>query len=168
MSRTWGIFSRVTLSSVRIAAAMQGRAEFLAPDMRTVPTSGFPPRITNLSIKTKTPGLFSLRPGAHATSTQRGCGISGANCNQTSCRLQFENVVLNGQTHIPIRLGQPANSFRLIDFGFQHHKRYRNTAARAFDRLHSRRSIDAACAHQDANASLDKLGILHVDRKSVG
>ena len=32
MSRTWGMFSSVTSSSVRIAAAMQGSAEFLAPD----------------------------------------------------------------------------------------------------------------------------------------
>ena len=29
---------------------MQGSAEFLAPETRIVPTSGLPPRITNLSI----------------------------------------------------------------------------------------------------------------------
>jgi hypothetical protein len=33
-----------------MAAAMQGNAEFFAPEMRTVPTSGFPPRMTNLSM----------------------------------------------------------------------------------------------------------------------
>jgi hypothetical protein len=32
---------------------MQGSAEFFAPDMRMVPTSGLPPRITNLSMKNK-------------------------------------------------------------------------------------------------------------------
>jgi hypothetical protein len=50
MSRTWGRFSSVISSSVRIAAAMQGSAEFLAPETRTVPTSGLPPRMTNLSM----------------------------------------------------------------------------------------------------------------------
>src|ERR1017187_3924695 len=55
MSRTWGMFSSVTSSSVRMAAAMQGRAEFLAPETRMVPTRGLPPRITNLSIEQKTP-----------------------------------------------------------------------------------------------------------------
>src|SRR5665213_4394229 len=53
MSCTWGMFSSVTSSSVRMAAAMQGRAEFLAPETRMVPTRGLPPRITNLSIEQK-------------------------------------------------------------------------------------------------------------------
>src|SRR5258708_28445167 len=51
MSRTWGMFSRMTSSSVRMAAAMQGRAEFFAPETLMVPRRGLPPRTTNLSIK---------------------------------------------------------------------------------------------------------------------
>src|SRR5438128_4675027 len=51
MSRTSGMFSRMTFSSVRRAAAIAGSAAFLAPLMRTVPSSGLPPRITNLSIR---------------------------------------------------------------------------------------------------------------------
>jgi len=35
-----------------MAAAMQGRAEFFAPETLIVPRSGFPPRTTNLSIFT--------------------------------------------------------------------------------------------------------------------
>src|SRR6185503_5733080 len=50
MSRTCGIFSSTTGSSVSNAAAIAGNAAFLAPLMRTVPSNGFPPRITNLSI----------------------------------------------------------------------------------------------------------------------
>src|ERR1700722_2211459 len=50
MSRTWGMFSRMTGWSVRSAAAMQGSAAFFAPLTRTVPSSGSPPRITNLSM----------------------------------------------------------------------------------------------------------------------
>src|SRR5579883_3264935 len=51
ISRTCGIFSRITGSSVSRAAAMAGRAAFLAPLIRTVPNRGLPPRITNLSIQ---------------------------------------------------------------------------------------------------------------------
>src|ERR1039458_9416246 len=50
MSRTWGMFSRMTSPSVRMAAAMQGRAEFFAPETLMVPRRGLPPRTTNLSI----------------------------------------------------------------------------------------------------------------------
>src|SRR5438067_9872360 len=50
MSRTCGIFSKVTGSSLSKAAAMAGSAAFFAPLMRTVPSSGFPPRMTNLSM----------------------------------------------------------------------------------------------------------------------
>src|ERR1017187_10410105 len=60
MSRTWGMFSRMTGSSVSRAAAMAGRAAFLAPLMRTVPTSGLPPRITSLSIE-KNPATLTRR-----------------------------------------------------------------------------------------------------------
>src|SRR6478736_2643950 len=51
MSRTCGTFSRMTGSSVSRAAAMAGSAAFLAPLTRIVPSSGLPPRITNLSIR---------------------------------------------------------------------------------------------------------------------
>ena len=34
-----------------MAAAIEGNAEFFAPETRMVPTSGLPPRMTNLSIK---------------------------------------------------------------------------------------------------------------------
>src|SRR3954464_4401075 len=73
MSRTSGIFSRVTVSSVSSAAAMQGRAEFFAPEMRTVPTSGLPPRITNLSME-----VSSGFPVAEIRIARNGCGWSGA------------------------------------------------------------------------------------------
>ena len=55
MSHTWGMFSRMISSSVRIAAAMQGSAEFLAPETRIVPVSGLPPRMTNLSMNAEEP-----------------------------------------------------------------------------------------------------------------
>src|SRR5580704_18738233 len=58
ISRTMGILRRVTGSAVSSAAAIAGSAEFLAPLILTVPWSGFPPHILNLSIH---PFLFSPR-----------------------------------------------------------------------------------------------------------
>src|SRR5260370_35045023 len=50
MSRTMGTLRRVTGSAVSNAAAIAGSAEFFAPLIVTVPCSGLPPRIRNLSI----------------------------------------------------------------------------------------------------------------------
>src|SRR5512140_814078 len=50
MSRTCGIFSRMTGSSVRSAAAIAGSAAFFAPLTLMVPSRGLPPRMTNLSM----------------------------------------------------------------------------------------------------------------------
>src|SRR5258708_25380156 len=49
-SRTWGMFYKMSGSSVKRAAAMQGSAAFFAPLTRTVPSKGEPPRITSLSM----------------------------------------------------------------------------------------------------------------------
>src|SRR5580700_11165638 len=59
MSRTWGMFSRMTGWSVSRAAAMQGSAAFFAPLTRTVPRSGSPPRITNLTMDGSLQGYCS-------------------------------------------------------------------------------------------------------------
>ena len=45
------IFQHDGVWSVSRAAAMQGSAAFLAPLTRTVPSSGSPPRMTNLSMR---------------------------------------------------------------------------------------------------------------------
>src|ERR1700722_1709065 len=70
MSRTWGMFSRITSSSVRMAAAMQGRAEFFAPETLMVPSSGFPPRTTNLSIPSSLRGFAVESRGVDGTTAQ--------------------------------------------------------------------------------------------------
>src|SRR2546422_628641 len=49
-SRTGGMRSRMTGSSVRSVAASAGRAEFFEPLVGIVPLRGRPPCITNLSI----------------------------------------------------------------------------------------------------------------------
>src|SRR5271165_5881629 len=50
MSRTCGMFSSTTGSSVSRAAAIAGKAAFFAPLTRMLPSSGLPPRMTSLSI----------------------------------------------------------------------------------------------------------------------
>src|SRR5215472_10592240 len=61
ISRTSGMFSRTTGSSVRMAAAIAGSAAFFAPLTRIVPTRGLPPRTTNLSI-TLSDAVFLFSP----------------------------------------------------------------------------------------------------------
>src|SRR5579863_2280243 len=84
MSRTCGMFSSVTSSSVRMAAAMQGSAEFFAPDTRMVPTSGLPPRMTNLSMELTLPlkhqfnWLVAQVPQGIRTVPGRGSRAGGA------------------------------------------------------------------------------------------
>src|SRR3984893_2273633 len=50
-SRPFGMLCSVTFSAVSKDAAIAGNAEFLAPLMATVPRSGSPPLIRNLSIR---------------------------------------------------------------------------------------------------------------------
>src|SRR5271156_2226378 len=69
------MFSRMTSSSVRMAAAMQGRAEFLAPETLMVPRRGLPPRTTNLSMA-PVYGLSACKMGSCAD-TGLGSGESG-------------------------------------------------------------------------------------------
>src|SRR5580692_6749030 len=113
MSRTWGIFSSTTSSSVRIAAAMQGRAEFLAPLTRIVPSSGLPPRMTNLSMRA------------------RGCSLF------VSYLLQLERCIFNRQPNIAIGLCQAAYRLGLVHSGLEHHQRHRHAAPGRLDGEHS-------------------------------
>src|ERR1700747_1726549 len=65
MSRTVGTLCSVTASGVSSAAAIRGRAEFFAPPIVTLPGSGFPPQILNLSIRDfpkRSSSLFLQRP----------------------------------------------------------------------------------------------------------
>src|SRR5258708_7257622 len=50
MSRTWGMFSKMTGSSVKRAGGMQGGAAFFAPLARTGPRKGEAPRGSRLSL----------------------------------------------------------------------------------------------------------------------
>ena len=94
MSRTCGIFCRVTGSLVRSAAAIAGNAAFFAPLIRTVPSSLRPPWILNRSM------LFPL-----------------ACCARLFVSLRFERL-----PHVAAGLLQP--SARVVYAGtcFQHNE----------------------------------------------
>src|ERR1700677_85948 len=76
--------------------------------------------------------------------------------------LQFQDVVFDGEPHIAVGFGEAADGFRLVYPGFQHHKRYGDAAAGALDGVDGSGAVDIAGAHQDANAALYQLRILHV------
>src|ERR1700679_636532 len=186
MSRTWGMFSRITSSSVRMAAAMQGNAEFFAPDTRMVPSSGFPPRMTNLSIRSHELLRFQFRTwrsigqllgryiegkygdrraDVRARSRSRHCYgeryFDGWQY-RSEVILEFQHRIIDRQPYIAVGLGKATNGFRLVDAGFEHHQGHRHTATCALDGVHSGLAVDFAGAHEDADAAFDELGVLHM------
>src|ERR1035438_9682262 len=165
MSRTWGMFSSVTSSSVRIAAAMQGSAELLAPETRMVPTSGLPPRMTNLSMETweLLPNQFksvqrSARVCVPAKARQGGFAV-----HAEAKELEFQDVIFDGQADVSVGLGQAPNRLRLIDFCFEHDQGHRHTASGTLDGLYGGGPVNLAGAHENSNAAFDEFRILHMD-----
>src|SRR6202012_1649132 len=138
MSRTWGMFSSTTSSSVRIPGAMEGRAEFLAPPTLIFPSIDFPPRITNLSMRA------------------RGCSLP------LTYVLQLERSIFDRQTNVAVGLRQAAHRFRLVDARLQHHQGDRHAAAGRLDGEHSLLAINLAGTHQNADATLHQFRVLHV------
>src|ERR1700685_1385286 len=97
MSRTCGIFCRVTGSFVRSAAAIAGNAAFFAPLIRTVPSSLRPPWILNRSM------LFPL-----------------ARCARLVVSLRLERLA-----HVAGGIAQQLPRFLQVCSCLQHDERYR-------------------------------------------
>src|SRR5262249_45729266 len=186
MSRTSGMFSRVTASSVRMAAAMAGSAAFLAPLTRMVPTRGLPPRMTNLSIIASGASVpFSLR--------SRGMGMD----NFFNWRALLKNFLRSSRALLmPAPPPQPGQnrpvwgsrhrashakstvldrfsdvSLKRLKFflrlgalqsGFQHHQGHGDLAAPSLQRLRGRRVVHPSGVLQDAQATFDQFFIFRV------
>src|SRR5277367_6396565 len=146
MSRTWGIFSSTTSSSVRIAAAMQGSAEFFAPLTRIVPSSGLPPRITNLSMTARWCSLPRSYPG--------NLYVAGV--------LQLKRCIFDCQTNIAVRLSQATHRLGFVYARLEHHQGDGHAAPGRLDGEHGLVTVDLAGTHQNADAALHQLGVLHV------
>jgi hypothetical protein len=90
---------------------MQGSAEFFAPETRTVPNSGFPPRITYLSMKNEKLLVFkskskrslgkgftghgtfeSNRNGSELDAHQKTAAYSQCNCSVSFAWPLWENL----------------------------------------------------------------------------
>src|SRR5580704_9149797 len=138
MSRTWGMFSRITVSSVRRAAAIAGRAAFLAPLTRIVPTSGLPPRTTSLSIE-RSPEFT-----AWETASSNGA-LFQRRANYAECL---------PQAFLRLRPGQAS---------LGHHNGHLNAAAGSVQRFHARFVAESRGLHHDANAALRQLTVLEMD-----
>src|SRR6266568_691272 len=99
------MLSRVTSSSVRMAAAIHGRAEFLAPLTRIVPSRGLPPRITNLSIRR--PLFLGILPLERVSAASRVRG-SCLRWRGGHCRLIWlDDGRLPACPHLPSALPTP-------------------------------------------------------------
>ena len=171
----------MTSSSVRMAAAMQGRAEFLAPD----DLNGAEQRISAANYKLiherlgcslwisvnrsdATPGREpyerrsdGLRPQLKSDEHQLLKVRLTTFGNEGRC-FRVRDVVFNREANVAIGFGKAADGFGLVDFGLEHDERDGNAAAGAFDGVHGGFAVDFAGAHQDADAALDQLGVLHV------
>src|ERR1700730_11459273 len=150
-SRTLGILWRVTGSFVSSAAAIAGNAEFFAPLMATVPSSGLPPLIRNLSMR----------------------------ANQTKCEMrtvsplmrlnEFRPSPLLTQrcTQMSFRIAQSFCCVSGVHLQFQHHQRHPQVVSRLTQSVFRSRQTLAAGVRQDAHHSLRNLAIrcFHIDHQ---
>src|SRR5579864_755940 len=157
MSRTSGIFSRMTGSSVRMAAAIAGSAAFLAPLMRMLPTSGFPPRITNLSISVcwATPAFGSRFP------SRKPIEILLTLRRRRS--EHFKSDAGEGLSDIAVDFFESLFCLRPAGSCLEHDQRDRHLATGGFEGLGRGLPVYPGCLLQDAEAALDQLLVGRTD-----
>src|SRR5258708_10470759 len=86
----------------------------------------------------------------------------GAPDNCCPGQLEFEAGVVDGETDVAVRFGEAADGFHLVDVGFEHDYCYGDALAGGLDGADRGVAVDVADLHQDANAALDQLRVLHV------
>src|ERR1035437_7847226 len=180
MSRTWGTFSRMTGWSVSRAAAMQGSAAFLAPLTRTVPSSGSPPRMTNLSMDESLQGycsgecaggLLIGRARAKAINHRGHWGHRGKSPPSTRSGQVFSQrtremghpltlCYRDGLADVAFGFLQRGGGLRSLHAGGPHHDRDRGSIAGGFESLARRVVIGCGGLFEDADGALDEFLIL--------
>src|SRR6185312_14271332 len=179
MSRTSGMFSSTPGSSVRMAAAIAGRAAFFAPLTRMFPSSGLPPRITNLSIRfsgtyTAEPSNRTFRPtGSFLTSLTPFTRLETAGTAEepvsrclgmifiqslSECRSPF----LDRLSDIPLSATEFLRRLLPAQTSLEHDERHCHSVARTFERLLCFRMIQTCCILQNAHSALHELTVLRV------
>src|SRR2546423_2466106 len=138
MSRTWGMFSSVTGSSVSSAAAIAGKAAFLAPLTRIVPSSGLPPRITNLSTSVYAPRYAPSNCPRKVFIVARNAFFgAGENPLDAGFGVPFLNFC-DGLSDMSTRARQRVLRLPPRRSRPQHDQRQRNALARSRQRRHRR------------------------------
>ncbi len=75
---------------------------------------------------------------------------------------EFEDSVFDGEADVAVGFCEAADGFGFVDFGFEHDEGDGDAAAGGFDGVYGSLAVDAAGAHEDADAAFDELGVLHV------
>src|SRR5258708_742879 len=86
----------------------------------------------------------------------------GAPDNCCPGQLEFEAGVVDGETDVAVRFGEAADGFHLVDVGFEHDYCYGDALAGGLDGADRGVAVDVADLHEDADAALNELRVLHV------
>src|ERR1039458_6181248 len=77
--------------------------------------------------------------------------------------LEFEAGVVDGQADVAGGLGQPGHGVHLVGIGLEHDHGDGDGFSGRLDGADGGVAVDIADLHEDADAALDQLGVLHVD-----
>src|SRR5271166_2144169 len=88
--------------------------------------------------------------------------LDGGRCYLGGCRSEFHCGVFDGEAHVAVGFCKATNGFRLVDSGFKHDQGDRHATACRLDDVDSLVTADMAGTHEDADAALDQLRVLHV------
>src|ERR1700678_3049266 len=76
--------------------------------------------------------------------------------------LKFKTGVVDGQADVAVGFGEAADRFHLVDVGLEHDDGNGNGFACGLDGADRSFTVDVANLHQDTNAALNQLRVLHV------
>src|SRR5437762_10162311 len=111
---------------------MQGSAAFFAPLTRTVPSSGSPPRITNLSMKSPCRHIVA----GNTEEIVDGKGTGAGDEHRVAALLLFCDLVfcdLNRPAHVALGCLQSGGSHRPGDASSQHYEGNRGAISTGFE-----------------------------------
>src|ERR1039458_5231911 len=166
MSRTCGMFSRMTGESVSRAAAMQGSAAFFAPLMRTVPRSGSPPRITNLSMNESLHGYCSGECASQVLTGRARENESTTEDTEDTEEIFVSRLCLRqcySVANMTVRFLQSGNGLGSAYARGQHHDRDWGSIAAGCESVAGGVVIGSSRLFQDADRALDEFLVLGPD-----
>src|SRR5882757_7312275 len=76
--------------------------------------------------------------------------------------LKLESGIVDGEANVAIGFGETADGFHLVDVGLEHDDGNGDEFSRGLDGADGGVAVDLADLHEDADAALDQLRVLHV------